>query len=130
MNPISLSPLALVGLTAIALAQEPEPSQERPPLKPLPYELVEKFDTNKDGAVGRTERAAQNEAIITAMQERRKFLIRKYDLNQNGEIDKDEAMAIFVATWDKDGDGALSQPEKKASKEARDRQKAVLATEN
>jgi Ca2+-binding EF-hand superfamily protein len=79
--------------------------------------LLETFDTNKDGTLDESERAAMRAEREKKHQE----MVQKFDANKDGTLDEAERQAAHEArvaehfkALDKDGNGALSLEEFKA----------------
>lgn len=120
---IQITPIAVALATSlIAYAEPPEgrgkgrPEGKKGP-RPLPKEIVEKFDKNGDGKLNQEERKAAYEA-------RKAEMLKKYDQDGDGELSEDERKAAAadrkaeaMKRFDKDGDGKLSDEEKKAMRE-------------
>jgi hypothetical protein len=103
---------ALLGATAISGAQE-KPKRGGP----VPPEILEKFDADKDGKLSKEEREAARAARE-----------KEFDKDGDGKLNDEERKALrednrkkFMARFDKDGDGKLSDEEKKAIPERPDR---------
>jgi len=84
--------------------------------------MIEKFDKNGDGKLDDAERAELKAAFQARRAEHRQAMLARYDANKDGKLDATErtAMRDAVATerfqaMDKNGDGALSLDEFKAS---------------
>lgn len=99
---------ALLGSAAFATAQD------KPKRPPHPPEVLEKFDTDKDGKLSKEEREAMRA-------EREKEMLEKYDADKDGKLsDEEKAVAKedhkkeMLAKFDKDGDGKLSEEEREA----------------
>lgn len=94
--------------------------------------LLEKFDTNKDGKLDETERAAAREATRENRGKLREQALAKFDKDGDGKLNDEEKAAAreamkeragehrkdIVAKFDKDGDGKLNDEEKAAAREA------------
>lgn len=98
---------ALLGATAIAGAQD---KPKRGGGGPVPPEILEKFDADKDGKLSKEEREAARAARE-----------KEFDKDGDGKLNDEERKALrednrkkFMARFDKDGDGKLSDEEKKA----------------
>ncbi|NMO15199.1 hypothetical protein HPC49_01345 [Pyxidicoccus fallax] len=110
-----LAGVTLLGLVAggTALAQSPRhggPDGMR-------ASKLEKFDTNKDGTLDESERAAMR----AEREKKRQEMVQKFDANKDGKLDEAERQAAHEAraaehfkALDKDGNGALSLEEFKA----------------
>jgi hypothetical protein len=76
--------------------------------------MKQKFDTNKDGVLDESERAAMKEARA----KRRAGAVAKFDSNQDGKLDDSERGAMHAERsklrfdkLDTNGDGVLSRDE-------------------
>ncbi len=132
----------VIGLAGVASAEErkrpvrpdnrvenPEgkerPDGPRHPDRPLPREIIEKFDKDGDGKLNEDERAAAKEAMKGREEEFKKKMLEKFDKDGNGELSEEEKEEMKKAMWkerakqfDKDGDGELNEEEKEAMKKA------------
>jgi Ca2+-binding EF-hand superfamily protein len=97
---------AVVGLASIAGAQD-KPKREG---RPVPPEILEKFDLDKDGKLSKEERDAARAARE-----------KEFDKDGDGKLNDEERKAMqednqkrFLKRFDKDGDGKLSDEEKAA----------------
>lgn len=97
---------ALIGATTLAGAQE-KPKRGG---GPVPPEILEKFDADKDGKLSKEEREAARAARE-----------KEFDKDGDGKLNDEERKALqqdnrkrFIARFDKDGDGKLSDEERKA----------------
>ncbi|MEN8756293.1 MAG: EF-hand domain-containing protein [Akkermansiaceae bacterium] len=120
---IQITTIAVALATSlISYAEPPEgkgkggPEGKKGP-RPLPQEIVEKFDTDGDGKLNKEERKAAFEA-------RKAEMLQKYDKDGDGKLSEDERKAAAadrksaaIKRFDKDGDGQLSDEEKKAMRE-------------
>lgn len=77
--------------------------------RPIPPEILEKFDADKDGKLNEDERKAAREAHL-----------KEFDKDGDGKLSEEERKAAHDAReakmlekFDKDGDGKLSEEEKK-----------------
>ena len=78
----------------------------------IPAEILEKYDTDKDGKLSPEERKAAGEA-------RKAEILAKYDTDKDGKLSAEERQAAaaarkaeMIAKFDKDGNGELSEEEK------------------
>ena len=97
----------LLGATAFAAAQD---NPKRGEGRPVPPEVLEKFDADKDGKLNKEERDAARAARE-----------KEFDKDGDGKLNDEEKKAMredgrkkMLARFDKDGDGKLSDEEKKA----------------
>lgn len=114
---------AAFGLAGLANAEEgkrpirPDNRVDRP----LPPEVIEKFDKDGDGKLNEEEREAAKQAMKEKHEAHKKEILAKYDTDGDGELSEDERKAMWkdkAKEFDKDGDGELSDEEKKAMREA------------
>lgn len=111
-----------LATSLIAYAEPPEGKGkgrqgDRKGPRPLPKEIVEKFDKDGDGTLNQEERKAAFEARKTEM-------LAKYDKDGDGQLSEEERKAAAadrkaaaIKRFDNDGDGQLSDDEKKAMRE-------------
>ena len=137
---------AVSGTVAQGSQKTVSPGVPAPSASPSP-EALARFDTNHDGTLDATERAAMRRDILERMQPLRDATVKQYDWNRNGRLDDDEALAwqqdretrhAFVEKWaleryDADKNGVLDASEQQVRKAAREewvRQKKeqILAT--
>jgi hypothetical protein len=83
--------------------------------------LIQKFDTNGDGVLDDSERAAMKAAFEAKRAQRHQEALAKYDTNKNGVLDpaerqvmRNDLLTTRFQTMDKNGDGMLSLDEFKA----------------
>lgn len=79
--------------------------------------MVEKFDEDGDGKLNDEERATAKAAMVA----RKEAFMARVDTNGDGEISEDEKKAAkeaFMAEYDTDGDGKLNEEEREAAKAA------------
>lgn len=81
-----------IGCSTLAMAAE-APKHHHPAKREIPARVLEKFDTDKDGTLSKDERVA----MVSAVQERRKELLAKYDANASGKLDPEEIKAARAA---------------------------------
>ena len=114
------SAIVLLATCALASAQAPKKEGKRGARgpRPVPKEILEKFDKDGDGKLSAEERKAAAEA-------RKAEMLSKYDKDGDGKLSADErkvAMearkAGFIKQYDKDGDGKLNDEEKAAARKA------------
>jgi hypothetical protein len=86
-------------------------------------QMIEKFDTNKDGKLDATEKTAMKTAFDAKRAEMKKNMLTKFDSNKDGKIDDSERAAARdtklterFKKLDTDGNGQLSINEFKAGK--------------
>ena len=85
--------------------------------------MIEKFDTNKDGKLDATEKAAMKTAFEAKRAEMKKDMLLKFDTNKDGKIDdgeravaRDTKLTERFKKLDTDGNGQISLTEFKAAK--------------
>ena len=86
-------------------------------------QMIEKFDTNKDGKLDATEKAAMKTAFQAKRAEMKKEMLTKFDANKDGKLDdgeravaRDTRMNETFKKLDTDGNGQISLTEFKAGK--------------
>jgi len=89
-------------------------------------DMLQKFDTNKDGKLDDAERAQMKAAFEAKRAERHKEALAKFDANKDGKLDEAERKTMREArlaeqfqTMDKNGDGKLTLDEFTAGAEAK-----------
>lgn len=113
-----------IATSSLSFGLEPagdKPEKRRPGGpggRPVPAEVLAKFDKDKDGKLNEEERKA-------AMEARKAEMLAKFDKNKDGKLDEDERKAAMEARkaemlkrFDKDGNGELDDEEKKAARAA------------
>lgn len=99
---------------------KPEKGKGRPGggPRPIPAEVLAKFDADKDGKLNEEERKA-------AMEARQAEMLAKFDTDKDGKLSEEEKKAAgearkaeMMKRFDKDGDGELNDEEKKAMRAA------------
>lgn len=94
----------------------------------LPPELLERFDSNADGKLDETERAA----LKAHFEAKRAAFIKQYDTDGDGKLNEDERTAMkasireqleavkaeAIERFDTDGDGKLNQEERLKARDA------------
>lgn len=99
--------IAALGLTmTFASARGGRPGSGAP--RPLPADVLEKYDTDGDGTLSDAEKAAMRAAI---------------------EAEREAKRAEIIAKYDTDGDGVLSEAERAAAKAAMEAEKLAALTE-
>ena len=93
-------------------------------------QIMQKFDTNKDGTLAAGEKAALKAEFQAKREQRKAEMLAKFDTNKNGTIDESEKAAMKQAfeakraertaeafkKLDANGDGQLSLPEFQAGR--------------
>ena len=87
-------------------------------------EILQKYDTNKDGKLDDTEKAAMNADFKAKRAERKAEMLAKFDTNKDGKLDEsgarrdasDERATEAFKKLDANGDGQLSLDEFKAGR--------------
>ncbi|HUS32124.1 MAG TPA: EF-hand domain-containing protein [Kofleriaceae bacterium] len=89
-------------------------------------QMIEKFDTNKDGKLDDSEKAAAKTAFEAQHAAKKKEMLTKFDTNKDGKIDdtergvaRDARMTERFKKLDTDGNGQVSLAEFKANKLAK-----------
>jgi len=88
-------------------------------------DVLQKYDTNKDGKLDDAERAQMKAAFEAKRAERHKAALAKFDANKDGKLDaterktmQDTRLAEQFQKMDTNGDGKLTLDEFKAGSEA------------
>jgi len=76
-----------LATAGFAFGEPPKGKGERGGDRPAPAEILEKFDTNKDGKLDKDERKAAFEA-------RKAEMIKKFDKDGDGKLSEDERKAM------------------------------------
>jgi len=93
-------------------------------------EFLKRWDTDDDGRLSDQERRAARQDWGRRRRERRERRTReRYDTNKDGRLDEQERSAMqrdrrkrreeFLRQWDKDGDGEISDEERRAARAGR-----------
>jgi hypothetical protein len=113
---------AAIGLAGAAHAEKP--GEDRPH-RPIPPEIIAKFDKDGDGKLNKEEREAAKAAREEMMEARKKEMLAKFDKDGDGKLSDEEEEAMrearrkmMLEKFDKDGDGELSDDEKAAMRKA------------
>ncbi|MGJ8697178.1 MAG: EF-hand domain-containing protein [Verrucomicrobiaceae bacterium] len=110
----TITTLSLVLASALIAHAEPGDKKEKGPRggRPLPPEVVAKFDKDGDGKLSEEERKAAFEA-------RKAEMLAKFDKDGDGKLSDEEKEAAreaqkaeFIKKFDKDGDGKVSAEER------------------
>ena len=111
---IASTAIAVGGLSGFALAKG-----HMGPRK----EMIEKFDSNKDGKLDDAEKAKLREARQAMFAEKKAEKLARFDANKNGTLDDaertamhDQRVAARFAMLDANKDGAITLDEMKAAK--------------
>lgn len=110
-----------LGLTGVSYAEKPERDRKNRVDRPIPREILEKFDKDGDGKLSEDERKAARKELMEKHEAHRKEILAKYDTDGDGELSEEERKAMrkdFAKKFDKDGDGKLSDEEKEEMKKA------------
>lgn len=123
----TLAILAVGSLGASAQEAGKRPGGDRSD-RPVPPEILEKFDADGNGKLEGEERKKAAAARKGMMEKRRSAMIDKFDTDGDGQLSEDErkaareAMAAkraeLLGKYDADGDGRLSPAERKAAIDA------------
>ena len=113
---LMISAPLIAGTAAVALAQNGSGKAE----------LLQKYDTNKDGKLDDTERAAMKADFAAKRAERKAAMLAKYDTNKDGKLDaseravmRDDQLTERFKKLDTNGDGVISLSEFKAQQPMR-----------
>jgi len=111
---IASTALAVGGLSGFALAKG-----HMGPRK----EMIEKFDTNKDGKLDDAEKAKLHEAKQAMFAQKKAEKLAQFDANKDGKLDDGERQVMHeqrvakrFAMLDSNKDGAITLDEMKAAK--------------
>ncbi|OGK05261.1 MAG: hypothetical protein A2W80_07030 [Candidatus Riflebacteria bacterium GWC2_50_8] len=96
----------------------------------MPEEMLTKFDTDGDGSLSDTEKAAMQTAMKAEMEAKKAEMLTKFDTDGDGSLSDTERQAMQTARkadmqakmlekFDTDGDGTLSDTEKAAMEKNR-----------
>lgn len=84
-------------------------------------EVIQKYDTNKDGQLSDQEKAALHADMKAKREQKHKEMLNKFDTNKDGKLDENERKAAQDAfaeerfkKLDTDGNGQISLSEFKA----------------
>lgn len=107
--------------TPAAPATPARPARTARAQRPPTADEIKQFDKDGDGKLDETEMKAMLDARKAKFEAAQKALLEKYDANHNGILDPDELAkaradheAELIKKYDKDGDGKLSDEERKA----------------
>lgn len=84
--------------------------------RPLPPELREQLDSDKDGKVSPEERKAGREKVQEFFKAKRAEVLEKYDSNKDGKLDEQEREALKADRKNRQGQGG-EKPEQPASEQ-------------
>jgi Ca2+-binding EF-hand superfamily protein len=121
-----------LGIAGVTYAQEPSRDRKNRVDRPIPPEVLEKFDTNKDGKLDETERQAMRESYRNREGGMDKRMLERFDKDGDGKLSGEEKEAMkaerkakqeafekeMIQKFDKDGDGKLSEEERAEAKKA------------
>ena len=86
-------------------------------------QVIQKYDTNKDGKLDDQEKAAMKADFQSKREEMKKEMLAKYDANKDGKLDdgegkvmRNDKLAEAFKKLDTDGNGQLSLSEFQAGK--------------
>ena len=114
---IALAPLALLfAVTFASAADDSAPAKEKKPSK----QALEKYDTNKDGALDEAETKARKADIAAKAKATKEANLAKYDLNKDAKLDEAEKAAMKA---DEDAAKAAKKAEKEAARETKKAEK-------
>ncbi len=120
--------LAIIAIAPICFAQEGK-KKVKGGKGPLPAHVIEKFDTNGDGKLDDTEKAAAK-AERDSKKAEMKEVKDSYDVDGDGQLNDSEKEAFKefaeqrrIERFDEDGDGALNATEKAKADTAMERRK-------
>jgi len=99
------SSIVVAGMLALLGAAQAEEGQAKPKKEPKPIapEILEKYDTNKDGKLDKDEKAAMKKAQAAepkpekAKKEPKPIdpaILEKYDTDKDGKLNKEEKAAM------------------------------------
>lgn len=115
--------MIVAGILAFAGATQAEEAKEKPKKGPAP-EILEKYDTDKDGKLNKEEKAAWKKDQPKPEKKAKKepkpvdpAILEKYDANQDGALCKEEKAAMK-----KDMKANKPKPEKKAKPDKKEKQ--------
>lgn len=111
------------GATLASAQESPRGPRQGGP-RELPPQVLERFDTDKDGKLSQEERKAMRDERM----EQRKKMMEKYDTDKDGKLSQEERTAIredmqkrqkeLLEKYDADKDGKLDMEERKAAADA------------
>lgn len=112
-----MKPLAFAALAAFSMhtsfAQSPE--RKGPPQRPLPLEILLKYDADRDDKLSKEEL----EKFHAEKKVHRMAMVEKYDTNKDGKLSQEERAVAkedhrkaLLAKYDLDHDGKLSDSER------------------
>lgn len=111
---------AVFALTGIAQARgDDRPDRPKGGTRPLPPEMIEKYDEDDDGKLSSEERKVMREERRAKMEEVRKKALQKFDQDGDGELSDSERQVLRDAIrkrrlerFDEDSDGRLREEER------------------
>ena len=120
MGAIAVLVASLAGGGAVALAQ----SDDSGAPEGMRAKILEKYDTNHDGKLDESERAAMRADFQAKRAARRQEMLARFDTNKDGKLDanerkvmEDTLAAERFKKLDTNGDGVLSLQEFQAGAE-------------
>ncbi|MGJ8634101.1 MAG: hypothetical protein ACSHX7_09285 [Luteolibacter sp.] len=116
--------LVVIGMTlGMFGAVHAQEGKKDGPKRKLPPEIIAKFDTDGDGKLDETERAAAKAAREEMMEAQKAKMLEKFDADGDGELSESEREAAKAAReakmlekFDADGDGELSKEEREKAR--------------
>lgn len=121
----------IITLITIALVSFTSAKQEG--RKNVPVQVLEKFDTNRDGALDKSERRSMREARQDRIQKARQFR-QSFNLDGDRRLNDQEFSAFkaareqkILARFDENQNGILDIKEQDALKKAKARHQKIIA---
>lgn len=121
-TPLALA--VLLGTCGFAAAQD----KPKRPDRPIPPEMLKKFDKDSDGKLSDDERKAMREEMKAMNGKREAEMLKKFDTDGDGKLSDEEKIARreamearrkeLLEKYDADKDGKLSPDEMKTARDA------------